>query len=134
MPNTSHGFYAQTLTEEERLEYDLIALGEVDNELRMARIQLRRVLNTQKQEGAKLQKIKEVAETSDKGESLVVTKELIKYPTIINKYLNQIGRLESIKAQIQHMVVAVHDDGVHGFRSRLAEMEHLDGESHLEKL
>lgn len=127
MPGTTHGFYAQTLTEDERLEYDQISLGEVDNEIRLARIQLRRVLKKQKLDDSILQKIREVDETSDtRGSTLVVTRELIDYPTIVNKFLNQIGRLESLKAQIQHMVIAVHDDGVHGFRSRLAEMEQQD--------
>lgn len=127
MSNITHGFYTKALSEEERLEYDIIAVGELDNELRITRIILRRILTKQKNDGSRLQKTKTVeVESENNGDTNTTIKECIDYPTIISKYLTQIGRLEGIKAQIQHMVVAVHDHGVYGFRDRLKQMENMD--------
>ena len=45
----THGLYASALLEGEEEFYDQISLGTVDEELKMARIQLRRALNAQAQ-------------------------------------------------------------------------------------
>lgn len=127
-PDVYDGFYSKTMTQQECAEFDLISVGEINNELKLARVQLRRALQVQKNVGSDLVRTKEVTHGSggvDEGVSYVVTKEVVDHSVIINRYLTQIGKLEAVKAQIQQFVVGVNDDAVSGFRDRLDEMGQL---------
>jgi len=125
-PDVYDGFYSKTMTQQECAEFDLISVGEINNELKLARVQLRRALQVQKNVGSDLVKTKEVTHGGKDGDlDSVVTKEVVDHSVIINRYLTQIGKLEAVKAQIQQFVVGVNDDAVSGFRDRLDEMGQL---------
>lgn len=44
-----HGIYRAHLTEEEQVAYDSVALGKVDEEIRLARVRLARTLKAEKE-------------------------------------------------------------------------------------
>ncbi len=121
-PNLKHGFYSKTLTEDERVKFDTILVGEVDIELRLLRVQLQRVLRHQLVSDDKLQTTQKVSSGSpDKVESVVLTEQATDYPKIISRFISLIGKLEMVRAK--HIKSVVNDDTVDGFRGRLAEME-----------
>lgn len=103
-PNTrdnaaTHGIYRQHLTDDEQSVYDEIRLGEVDHELRVARIQLARALAAQRAADGQAE-LDEI--TDNEGGGLTIAKQSIKskvrdYVSIIDKLMARIESLEKTR-------------------------------------
>ena len=113
----THGIYAKHLTEDEQAIYNDIRLGEVDHELRVARIQLARALARQKA-FADTPELDEVVE--NEGGGLTIAKESRKskvrdYLGIIDKLM---ARIESLERTRKHLDAGDGENGdIEGFET-----------------
>lgn len=113
----THGIYRQHLTDDEQAVYDEIRLGEVDHELRVARIQLARALAAQRAAdgNAELDEI-----TDNEGGGMTIAKQSVRrkvkdYVSIIDKLM---GRIESLEKTRKHLDAGDGENGeIAGFET-----------------
>lgn len=98
-----HNVYSKALTEEDKQVWNDIEVGNVDNELKIARLQLQRALTAKAQfdaEQLELPTMQIDQETTEHGQK---TKSIRKHPDyhgIIYSLLGRIGSLERIRAEL----------------------------------
>lgn len=113
--NLKHGIYTAALNEEEGELYDSIALGNVDEELRILRLKLRRALIAWKDydegegadEGLVTVEVQEGGGPTTDAEGKTVaaqfpkrTRKRTDFEAIVDKFTGRIGHLERIRAEI----------------------------------
>ena len=107
--NHKHGLYSSALTDEERELWDEIKLGNVDDELRLCRIQLRRAMNLDAAIGKAPNdpknlvgiELSEIRRTTSNGKS--TTDAVSKRPDVagrMNTLLGRIAQLEKTRSEL----------------------------------
>jgi hypothetical protein len=97
-----HGIYAAHLTESERKDYLTLELGQVDHELRLARIRLARALAAENEWGG-IPEIDEVTENEGGGVTIAirsVKKKVRDYATLIDRLMARVESLERTRKQL----------------------------------
>jgi hypothetical protein len=97
-----HGIYAAHLTESERKDYLALELGQVDHELRLARIRLARALAAENEWGG-IPEIDEVTENEGGGVTIAirsVKKKVRDYATLIDRLMARVESLERTRKQL----------------------------------
>lgn len=104
-----YGIYSAGLTPEEQALWDVIHLGHVDDELRVARIRLRRALIAQKsveaaptdvqnKAGFELSEIKKSEGAG--GKKVEITQKRTDFNYIIDRLMGRIAHLEKIRMEL----------------------------------
>lgn len=97
----THGIYTDSLSDDEKSLWGLIRLGDVDDELRLCRLRLRRALIAQRAaETGSEPAATELAEIKVSDEMQVVTRKRPDFWGIIERLLGRIGQLEKTRSEL----------------------------------
>lgn len=109
--NVKHGIYAAYLTEDEKVAWQSLELGKVDDELRLCRIQLMRALKAQNESNPREPELVEIVARKAEGDSPAYGEKRYKrldYQPIIDRLL---GRIESLERTRAELMKTGDDDG-----------------------
>ena len=121
----THGIYSDALVEDERSLWDQVEVGNLDNAIRIAHLQLRRAMIAQRaaEAGDGLDLDAEIESSGGGkeggGDSTSTQRRRRPYEDIINRLLGRIGDLEAKRAEIINK--AGHADDVSALLSDLIE-------------
>ncbi len=120
MNNLRHGVYAEALTESEKEAWERIPIGSIDDEIRLAKLQLKRAFKAQMDAvGIKQERVEKLlgriekepsdlrvseirAELDDNGQiNRSATKRRPDYWILIDRLLGRVGKLESTRAGLK---------------------------------
>jgi len=117
----THGIYSDAITEDERGLWEQIEIGNLDNAIKVAHLQLRRAMIAQaKAEADDGLDLDAVIDTGGEDHNSLSTQRRRRpYEDIINRLLGRIGDLEAKRADILNK--AGHADDMSGLLSDLLE-------------
>ncbi|AYN94419.1 hypothetical protein EAW52_10835 [Pseudomonas sp. LTJR-52] len=97
-----HGIYSDSLTDEEQSIWDEIGVGTLDDDIKIAKLQLRRALVAQAkaEDGDGLELEVDTDSSGPAGSTITRQRKRRGYEDIINRLLGRIGDLEAKRADI----------------------------------
>ena len=101
----THGIYSQRLTKDETKLWPKIPVGTLEDEIKLARLQLRRALNAWSnakehiQGGLETAEVKVTAGTTETSKS--ITRKRPDFWTLIDRLLGRVGKLEQQRAGLK---------------------------------